>query len=120
LLRRQNINSLAHRSIDFRAPAHIDTLNANIPQSLSLAEKIKLLRENRAAYQDDLANILDFYKRTELIGERQLPPEQRPRERTLRKLYLYSARSPEDVAAYIDDLKRRNCTVSWRVPEALE
>lgn len=92
-------------------------LNANIPQSIPLAEKIKLLRGNRAAYQDELANILDFHRRTELIGERQLSPKQTPRERTLRKLYLYSARSPEDVAAYIDDLKRRNCTVCWREPE---
>jgi hypothetical protein len=94
----------------------IDALNANIPSSIPLASKIKLLRENRPAYQDDLADILDFYDRTELIGEMQLPPEKKPKEKTVRKLYLYSAQSPEDVAAYIDDLKSRNCTLSWRVP----
>ncbi|WP_433704171.1 hypothetical protein [Paraburkholderia sacchari] len=95
----------------------LDVLNASIPRSVPLSTKVKLLRENRGAYQDDLADILDFHKRTELIGERQLPPEKKPRERTLRKLYLYSAQSPEDVAAYIVDLKRRNCTVCWREPE---
>ncbi|MCZ2903322.1 hypothetical protein [Burkholderia thailandensis] len=96
----------------------IEGLNASIPQSVPLADKIMLLRENRTAYQDDLGNILDFYKKTELIGEKQLPSGQSPRERTLRKLYLYCARSPEDVAAYIDDLKRRNATVCWREPGA--
>jgi len=94
----------------------IDTLNANIPASIPLASKIKLLRENRPAYQDDLVDILDFYDKTELIGEMRLPSEKKPKERTLRKLYLYSAQSPEDVATYIDDLKARNCTLSWRIP----
>jgi hypothetical protein len=96
----------------------LDALNAGIPRSVPLATKVKLLQENRGAYHDDLADILDFHKRTELIGERQLPPEKKPRERTLRKLYLYSSQSPEDIAAYIFDLKRRNCTVCWREPDA--
>lgn len=95
----------------------IDVLNANIPQSIPLAAKIQLLRENRPAFQDDLVDILDFYDRTELIGEMRLSQERKPKERTLRKLYLYSTQSPKEVAAYIEDLKRRNCTLSWRVPK---
>jgi hypothetical protein len=105
--------------IAFDVSRFILALNAKIPASLPLASKIKLLRENRPAYQDDLADILDFYDRTELIGEMRLPPERKPKEKTLRKLYLYSAQSPEDVATYIQQLKRRNCTLSWRVPSYL-
>lgn len=100
----------------FEITRFIEALNASIPPSIPLASKIKLLRENRAAYQSDLEDILDFYDKTELIGEMQLPPEKKPKERTLRKLYLYSAQSPEDVATYIDDLKNRNCTLTWRAP----
>lgn len=94
----------------------LESLNGSIPLSIPLASKIKLLRDSRAAYQEHLADILDFHDRTELIGEVQLPPEKRPKEKTLRKLYLYSAQSPEDIATYISDLKSRNCTLSWRTP----
>ncbi|MGZ2749667.1 hypothetical protein [Burkholderia stagnalis] len=94
----------------------IDALNASIPQSVPLATKVGLLRRNRPALQAHLADIVDFNDRTELIGEMQLPEGKKPKERTLRKLYLYSMDSPEDVATYINDLKRRNVTLSWRVP----
>lgn len=94
----------------------MQSMNASIPQSMPLAAKIKLLRENRNAYQTELAKILDFHDRTELVGEMPLPPEKKPREKTLRKLYLYSTRSPEDVAIYIGELKRRNHTLRWRAP----
>lgn len=94
----------------------MQSMNASIPQSMPLAAKIKLLRENRNAYQTELAKILDFHDRTELVGEMPLPPEKKPREKTLRKLYLYSTRSPEAVAIYIGELKRRNHTLRWRAP----
>ncbi|EIF28508.1 hypothetical protein BCh11DRAFT_03927 [Burkholderia sp. Ch1-1] len=94
----------------------IDALNASIPQSVPLATKVGLLRQNRSALREHLPDIVDFHDRTELIGEMNLPEGKKPKERTLRKLYLYSTDSPEDVAAYIKDLKRRNVTLSWRVP----
>lgn len=101
----------------FDIGSFLGQINARIPRSMSLAARIAVLRENRLAFRDQLAEILDFFERTELIGEVHLPPGKRPRERTLRKLYLYSQRSPAEVATYIDDLRRRNCTLSWRVPD---
>lgn len=112
------LNDIAGPTFDISR--FIETLNASIPMSIPLASKIKLLRDNLPAYQDDLADILDFYDRTELIGEMRLPPEKKPKERTLRKLYLYSTQSPDDVAAYINDLKSRNYTLSWRAPNRVE
>ncbi|QBC42099.1 hypothetical protein [Iodobacter fluviatilis] len=100
----------------FDITSFIDALNKKIPESIKLAEKIKILRDNLPAYNSELKNILDFHERTELIGEVRLPDGKAPREKTLRKLYLYSTRSPEYVAEYIANLKSRNCTLSWRIP----
>ncbi|MFZ3001607.1 MAG: hypothetical protein WA071_14870 [Undibacterium umbellatum] len=100
----------------FEISAFIDSLNAQIPNSLPLAQKIDTLRTNMTAISGYLNEILDFAMRTELIGERQLPPNKKPREKTLRKLYLYSTNSAASVAAYIAALKKRNRTLSWRVP----
>ncbi|KGV79411.1 hypothetical protein X887_4898 [Burkholderia pseudomallei MSHR4375] len=94
----------------------VKALNAMLPTSLPLAAKVEVLRANMPAIRNRLNAILDDHNKTELIGERQLPQQQRPREKTLRKLYLYSTDAPAAVAAYIENLKKRNCTVAWRVP----
>lgn len=54
--------------------------------------------------------------RTELIGEKRLPPGNHPRERTLRKLTWYTARDPQEIVDYVADLKKRNHTLAWRKP----
>ncbi|WP_321900222.1 hypothetical protein [Burkholderia cepacia] len=94
----------------------VKALNAMLPTSLPLAAKVEVLRTNMPAIRNRLNAILDDHNKTELIGERQLPQQQRPKEKTLRKLYLYSTDAPAAVAAYIENLKKRNCTVAWRVP----
>lgn len=102
--------------LPFDEARFVSALNAVLPASLPLAAKVETLRANMPAIQDRLSTILDDHHKTELIGERQLPQQQRPREKTLRKLYLYSTDAPEAVAVYIEGLKKRNCTLAWRVP----
>lgn len=107
---------LAGHGALFEITQFIDTLNFRIPDSLPLARKIEVLRANLAAIASHLNDILDFAARTELIGEIRLPSNKRPQEKTLRKLYLYSTDSPDAVAQYIGSLKKRNCTLAWRLP----
>jgi hypothetical protein len=94
----------------------IETLNHGIPKSLPLASKIQLLRANKEAIHPQLVDILDDHEKTELVGVMQLDGSRRPREKTLRKLYLYGTESPQGVATYIENLKKRNCTLRWRAP----
>jgi hypothetical protein len=92
-------------------------LDSRIPATLPLARKIAVLRANRGAMRNHLNEVLDLAERTELIGELPLPANKKPREKTLRKLYLYSNNSPEAIARYIEELKARNVTLAWRVPK---
>jgi hypothetical protein len=94
----------------------MDAMNGRIPLSLAPASKIEVLRANMPAVRSHLTDILDDYEKTEFAGELRLDGMKRPREKTLRKLYWYSADSPEAVAAYIEQLKRRNYTLRWRAP----
>lgn len=102
--------------LPFDEARFVSALNAVLPASLPLAAKVETLRANMPAIQDRLSTILEEHNKTELIGEKQLQPPRGPREKTLRKLYLYSTDAPEAVAAYIERLKKRNCTLAWRVP----
>jgi len=94
----------------------IETLNHGIPTSRSLASKIQLLQANKSALRPHLPVILDDHLKTELVGPMELDETRRPREKTLRKLYLYGTQSPEAAASYIETLKKRNCTLRWREP----
>lgn len=40
-----------------------------------------------------------------------------PRERTLRKLYIYTETDPAVVSEFINVLKKKNMTVKWTTPE---
>jgi hypothetical protein len=102
----------------FNIARFIETLNVGIPKSLSLASKIQLLRANKTAVQPQLADILDDHEKTELVGPLRLDSLRRPREKTLRKLYLYGTETPQAVAMYIENLKKRNYTLRWRVPSS--
>ena len=122
-LKRQDVDAIKRElelagdaGLPFDEARFVSALNAVLPVSLPLAEKVETLRTNMQVIRDRLSTILDDHNKTELIGEKQLPHQQRPREKTLRKLYLYSTDAPEAVAIYIENLKKRNCTLAWRVP----
>lgn len=95
----------------------IGALNQAMPKSLPLASKIQVLQENRSVLEPHMPDLVDEFLKTELIGPMQLDSSKRPREKTLRKLYLYGG-SPLVVAKKIEELKKQNCTLRWRVPKA--
>lgn len=94
-------------------------LNNQIPDKINLEEKIQKFRDNWNVLQEHgLTNILDESEKTILIGEKRLPTGQKPREKTLRKLYLHTNGNPTDVATLILLLKKANMTVCWTNPKS--
>jgi len=91
-----------------------ESLNSCIPIKLSLQNKINKLRESWSDIKDKLPNeIVDESDKTILIGDVRLPPNKKPREKTLRKLYLYADGNADDITTLINTLKRLNRTVAW-------
>jgi hypothetical protein len=91
-----------------------ERLNLSIPNTLCLQQKINTLRGSWTDVEDDLPkDIVDDSKKTILIGDRAVPDGKKPREKTLRKLYLYADGNSEDITILIENLKRLNRTVAW-------
>jgi hypothetical protein len=121
LLRKKLTTELQLTNIDnsFSFENFLMQLNNRIPNQLTLETKIQILRNNWNSLQKhSLSNILDDSDKTILIGEKRLPKGQKPREKILRKLYLYTNGDPADVAKLIVSLKKANMTVSWTSPNA--
>ncbi|MFU1991966.1 hypothetical protein [Priestia megaterium] len=96
---------------DFNFENFLHELNNRIPNSLSINTKIQKFRENRDAIEK--LSIIDEENRTILIGERRLPKNKKPKETTLRKLYLYTNGSVENISELIRLLKKANMTIAW-------
>ncbi|OBP14276.1 hypothetical protein A5320_16445 [Rheinheimera sp. SA_1] len=89
-------------------------LNSSIPQALPLQSKIKKLRESWSEISGKLPKeIVEEEEKTILLGDKALPEGHKPREKTLRKLYLYADGNADDITTLIENLKRLNRTVSW-------
>lgn len=89
-------------------------LNNSIPSSIPLQSKIVKIRESWTDVASKLPKeVVDEDEKTILLGDKALPSNQKPREQTLRKLYLYSDGNAEDITILINNLKRLNRTVAW-------
>ncbi|WDG52367.1 hypothetical protein [Pseudomonas chlororaphis] len=98
----------------FDFEAFLRTLNAGIPLQLNLAD----LQANCQAHQDafrqpELRRVVDDAHKIYLIGPKQLPPEKKPKEKTLRKLYLHVDAEATVLEQFIAALKRQNKTLAW-------
>ncbi|GKW03841.1 hypothetical protein PEC301877_26540 [Pectobacterium carotovorum subsp. carotovorum] len=91
----------------------LDELNKNIPQQLAEQKKIETLRTVWPQVHNKVSDIVDDAKKTILIGVKKLPEDQRPREKTLRKLYLHTNGSAKDIQTFIHKLKESNYTLMW-------
>ena len=89
-----------------------NSLNSRIPQSLPLSEKIQNFRDNKEVIVENLPSVFEEGERTILRGIVRLN-ERHPRERTLRKLFLYSNDDVHTISKFIDFLKKNNMTLSW-------
>jgi hypothetical protein len=99
--------------LPFELQKFLNDLNSSFPTSLSLKEKIvnlrKIWKEIRPKLPDNLVSDED---RTVLICEKRVS-RGKPREKTLRKLYIHTEGNPDDIARLIRYLKAANMTVAW-------
>lgn len=89
-------------------------LSNAIPATVSLQQKIDILRDSWDTVKEKLPDdIVDDNDKTNLVGIIRLPVNKKPREKTLRKLYLYTDANGDDISALIERLKQLNITVAW-------
>lgn len=87
-------------------------LNGMIPTFIPLEDKIAVIGSERAAVETHCKKYLDDASKVYLLAARRLPDGHRPREETLRKLYMLNA-NPTAIAALIRSLKRVRWTTYW-------
>lgn len=88
-------------------------LNASFPASLPLSKKIENLRSNWKDIRSELpSQIISEEDKTVLIGEKRVSNGS-PQEKTLRKLYIHTEGSADDISMLIKCLKAANMTVAW-------
>lgn len=96
--------------VPFSFKNFLEEVNARIPAQLNRTEMIHLIRNNRTHIP---AGLIEETEKTVLIGTKQLPENQRPQDKTLRKLLLYVDGNEDDIICLITALKKKNCTVCW-------
>lgn len=89
----------------------LEQLNNSFPQTINHNNKIAELRKNKNIISP--LNIVDDTDRTILKCEVRLPKNKKPQDKTLRKLYVYTDGSVEDISELIQLLKKFNMTVAW-------
>lgn len=105
-------------SFDFMNFMH--SLNLQIPKDLPLESKISKLREVWTLIDlKDRKNLVEESKKIYLRGIVRLPEGSKPREKTLRKLYVYTNGRPEDISVFISTLKDHGITLAWTDKENL-
>lgn len=105
---------LSHTGQQFDFNSFLNQLNNTIPTQISIDEKVNKLRTNREIIIP--LNVVDEANKTVLIGERKLPNEKTPQDRTLRKLYMYTEGDVKDISTLITRLRNSNRTVAWTTP----
>ena len=100
---------LREKGDKFQFEQFLNQINHSIPQSISIDEKVKTLRNNRNIIR---AIAIDENDKTVLIGTKKLSQGE-PQDKTLRKLYMYTEGNPETVTDLIKKLKNANMTVAW-------
>lgn len=109
-------NMISELKFDSKGGNHFDftnfleQLNLSIPQNLTRQQKIGNLRKNKDIIKD--VNVIDEADKTVLIGKRFLS-NGKPQDKTLRKLYLYTEGTDEEITQLIQQLKSTNHTVAW-------
>ncbi|ODP97000.1 hypothetical protein BGL48_15625 [Salinivibrio sp. SS3] len=88
-------------------------LNRQIPNELPLQSKLDKIREVWPQVSPNLVNVVDEADKTNLIGIRKLPEGKKPKDKTLRKLYIHTNGSAEVISNLIDALKDASVTLAW-------
>ncbi|MCT1400850.1 hypothetical protein M4D81_17595 [Paenibacillus sp. p3-SID867] len=89
----------------------LEQLNSRIPQIINRDNKITELRKNRDLISE--LKVVDEADKTVLKHEVKLSKNRKPQDKTLRKLYVYTDGTVEDITELIQLLKKFNMTVAW-------
>lgn len=90
----------------------LEKLNKNIPQNLPLTSTIETIHNNRNMVSRTV-NLVDEEDKIYLLGPRKLSEDRHPREKTIRKLYLYVEAEPRLIKNFIEHLRKNNMTLAW-------
>lgn len=94
----------------------LNQLNDSVPDSLPVLDKIKIIRQHKNII--NAVSPVDERDKTVFDGIMQLEEGiKKPRDKTLRKLYLYTDTNPEIVTEFIRMLKSKNMTTKWTTPD---
>lgn len=99
--------------VPFSFERFLESLNALIPANLPLQVTVDAFRKVWPEARHHLTNFVDEALKTTLIGVPRVAAGKKPRERTLRKLYLHTNESTAAVTAFIETLRARGRTTAW-------
>ncbi|EJB8439024.1 hypothetical protein MW344_003612 [Vibrio parahaemolyticus] len=119
VLIRAELGILHGQGAEFQLEAFLNRLNAQIPEYSNATDKVNALRD-AAPTVSRTYSIIDDADKIYLLGLKNLPDGSSPREKTLRKLYLYVEAEPETIDMFILQLKRQNKTLRWTSDPNLE
>ena len=91
----------------------LEQLNRQIPSELPLQSKLDKIREVWPQVSPNLVNVVEEADKTNLIGIMKLPEGKKPKDKTLRKLYMHTNGSAEVISNLIDALKDASVTLAW-------
>ncbi|WP_195979894.1 hypothetical protein [Clostridium butyricum] len=106
---------LRHTGRSFNFMNFLNQLNEAIPEEISMDVKRQILKDNHNIISS--LNVIADADKTVLIGYKKLSVG-RPQDKTLRKLYMYTNSSVQDIAELIGILKKMNMTVAWTTEES--
>lgn len=89
----------------------MEQVNDKIPQHISPEEKVKLMRENKDVIIKTGA--IDEVDRIYFGWPAKVSEGRKPRDKTLRKLYMFTDHNPQDIDLFIGLLKKVNHTTVW-------
>lgn len=98
---------------NFNFEQFLSELNNQIPQELPEQKNIDTLRNIWRNVEDQLKDTVDQADRTILIGVTKLPDNKKPQDKTLRKLYIFTDSTADDINDFIKVLKENNYTLKW-------
>ena len=114
LFRRELLLEDSPSNKKFNFENFFNALNLSIPSKIKLSDKVNVLRKSWSEVSSHIpSDVIEEGDKTILIGDVQLPKNKKPREKTLRKLYVYADGNADEIETLISRLKSMNRTVAW-------
>ncbi|HDX8373222.1 TPA: hypothetical protein RQN12_004267 [Aeromonas dhakensis] len=92
-------------------------LNDNIPVTIPLKNKVEVIKQQKNAVKDHCREYIEEAQKIYLIRLGPVTNGGKPREETLRKLYMIDAPA-DDITSLISDLKQIKWTAYWTASES--